>query len=1135
MALNTNQQNAFNKQINRMKEDGFFLPARRSLSGDTRYLIVSYGGTGAAALFGVKKQFETILPKAQLEERVRFLAIDTDKATKESSRKVRNPDGSTSVEVLDSLNGNQFIQLAGSPARLCLDESKVGEWINPLLKADIEHDKEKLSGDGASGTRQIGRLTLYPSVTMAAVSAKVRQLVAELTNNNNAPLRVFILSGIAGGTGSGTVVDLTYLIRNVLENMPGNVDSSQKNVPVRTKYCGFLLLPPTGDSTDPVYIMRGNRNGYAALKEITYFMNIDARMGEYSLTYGNGQTVTSAKNIFDVCYLLDGTADGVAFSNPREKAIHVLAESILDMVCASETTSSGVTVQTVDSFMNDQSTGRKGMVASKSVHTAVRDADYIYCALGHSEFAMPSHEIKAYVAKQMFDKIYKLFLNCGNVDKDDVTALLQNILRSGAETASATVRSMEDALEPLFTSPRGGKGGPYFVINLLRDLVDEVRVQHNKLRAFRTGMASNQALENIEKYALHVNTTSFTVYTAAMEALKSMMDDQFGVVVKAGVDGNTYSFMPESMGSITGADYVIKYLDGLINKGSLFQLTEAMLKEMISNRSAWTALVSNEDPTAAPNAMRRFWNDQLDKIIRSTMEDFLIKYYAQDSDAYYSVETHDQTYPYLEKAANAIYNSMLGSGGSAQPMAGLTGKGLQPSDFNAHTYLMVPECTPNLFAELTKIAAGAPAGLQVKVCTSMASDRVSCYKQYTSIPAFKLDWVCAAEEDYERDIKTAAGVGVHMSETAGGNQWKLFPNLLPMSCWSLLPKTNYDNPRERALAERAATLFDHTRSLKLTSVMQNVAGVENLDYSIKVLPKAYRPDDALFRDLDRCVEGSDLKKQKLAAIEEDAEKRAAALFAKVANWQTDAQVPTDLANAGVAFEKRDLAFSDSILTVGPNDDKPENWDEYMAKCMLRKLPNVINEVNGTVMVMEKLMAKVTKATQAKKLITLFAHYLITDMFKFNANTQTWQYMDENNFPGDLVFIGNEMERLSEYYFMFDAFRNNPEKIAKTVETKFNTVVPVAGCANRVERSQAFNAGATALKEKIGAWNMNPPIDPYIAVMASAGYNVEAIKNFYRALFNEFNTMALLGYIPVLLTPPKPVMNETVPGANSFLF
>ena len=1133
MSLSSTQQAAFNRQIGRMKEDGFFLPAQRSLSGETRYLIVSYGGTGAAALFGVKKQFETILPKKQLEERIRFLAIDTDKKTQKDTKEIKHPDGTTEVIERDSLTNDQFIQLAGSPARLCLDDAKVAEWINPQHKSALKEDLSQLDDTGAGGVRQTGRLTLYPSSNITAVTAKVTKLVAELTNNNNYDLRIFILSGVAGGTGSGTVIDLTYLIRNILESMPGNVDNPNKFVPTRSKYCGFILLPPTGDSTDPVYISRGNRNGYAALKEINYFMNINARQGSYSLTYGNGKTVTSSKNIFDICYLLDGTADGVAFTNPREKAIAVLAEAMLDMVTASQTANDGQNIQTVDSFMNDQSASRRGMVTSKTVAHAVRDADYIYCALGHSEFAMPIHEIKAYVAKQMFDRIYKLFQNCGNVEEEDVKTLLKDVLRKGAKTGAATTRSMDQELETWFTNPRGGKGGPFFTINLLRDLVDEVRRQRKKLKLARIGMASDEELDNIEKYALHVNNTTFDVYTAAMNALKDMMDAQFGVVVKAGTNGNTYTFIPASMGSITNTGYVIDYLNGLINKGSLYQLTEAMLQEMIDNRESWTALTDSQNPTAAPNAMRRFWNEQLDKIITSTLEDFLIKYYSGNPDASYSIAAHDHTYPYLQQAASAIYNQMLGSGGSAQPMSGLTGNGLQPGDFNAHTYLMVPECAPNLYEELSKIAAGDISGQQVKVCKSKASDRISCYKQYTSIPAFKLVWACDAEEDYERDIKTVAGIGVHMSETAGGNQWKTFPNLLPMSCWPILPKDNYNNSRERALADRASHLFDHANSLKLTSFMASVAGVDHLVYSVKVLPKEFRPDDHLFRDLDRCIEGTPEKKQKLADIDADAEQRAAMLFAKVANWTSDEQVPTDLTNAGVIFEKRDLAFSDSILTVADTDDKPADWDEYMAKCMLRKLPDVMNEVSGTVMVMDKLMAKVTKAIQAKTLITLFAQYLITDMFQYNTDTQMWQYLDENGFPEDLVFIANDMQRLCEYYYMFDAFRNNPDPIIAKLTEKLNTIVPVPGGSDLARKSQAFIAGAKAFKEKLEAWNKKPPIDPYIAVMTSVGYNVRAIKNFHRALFNEFNTMALMGYIPVIIAAPAEESSNTL--ENDFLF
>lgn len=1124
MALNANQQTAFNRQISKMKEDGFFLPAKRSLAGNTRYLIVSYGGTGAAALFGVKKQLETVLPKVELDERIRFLAIDTDKATQKSTKEVKNPDGTSEVIELDSLSNDQFIQLSGSQARLSLDsDENVAKWINPQLRDRLMHDNSQLDGTGAGGVRQTGRLTLYPANNVNAVTGKVRKLVGELTNDNAYELNVMVLSGIAGGTGSGTVIDLTYLIRHTLESMPGDVDTPLKNVPGRTKYFGFVLLPPTGDSTRPEAIQRGNRNGYAALKEINHFMNIDARLGRYTMTYGTGTTVTSEKNIFDVCYLLDGTADGVAFNNPRDKAIHVLANSILDMITASQTKEGKV--QSVASFMNDKTSGMLETIANVPANIAMRDADYTYCALGHSEFAMPSHEIKAYVAKKMFDGIHRLFRKCENVEEEDVKTFLRNVLKNGAKTKSATVKSMDAETETWFTKVTGGKGGPYFVVNLLRDVAEEVRQQRNKMKLARINMASDEELDYIESYAVYLNNTTFDVYTAAMDALKDMMGEQFGVVVKAGNNYNTYNFIPQSMGAIQNVNYVIDYLEGLINQNTLYQLTNAMLREMIDKKNEWTALVSNEDPTVAPNAMRMFWNVQLDKIVNSTLEDFLIKYYAGDSDAYYSKDNHAQTYPYLQQAAQAIYNQMLGAGGSAQPMAGLSGNGLQPSHFNAHTYLMVPEKANNLYEELKNLAANRAGNLQVDVCTSMASDRISCYKQYTSIPAFKLNWVCDAEEDYERDLTSIAGIGSHISETAGGNQWKTFPNLLPRSTWRMLPKTNYDNPRERGIAERADSLFDRSQELKLTSVMANVAGAQNLDYSVDVLPVQYRPKDELFRDLDRCIEGSDELKEKLAAIDADAEQCANELFSMVKDWGAateDKSVPKALTQAGVGFQKRALAFSVSILTYGPNAKKPEGWDEYMAKCMLRKLPDVMNEVNGTVMVMEKVVAKVNEFLRRKLLVTQFAHYLATGMFQYNADKKRWQYMDRDDIAKGLVTLKQKQEPLFQYYLMFNAFRKNAEVIAEDLKAQLKAVAPIVEddepCADFDKKEAAFEAAINALFEELKAWNQNCPIDDFIKGLEGLGYKTKAIKNFYRTLYGEVKNLKVMGFNQPLFFP-----------------
>lgn len=103
MQMNLSTKLEFDRRIAKMKEDGFFLPSVREMSGDTRYLIVSFGGTGADALFGVKKSFEEQLVRNDVAQRVRFLAIDTDATTQFKTKNIINPDGSRNTIQIDAL------------------------------------------------------------------------------------------------------------------------------------------------------------------------------------------------------------------------------------------------------------------------------------------------------------------------------------------------------------------------------------------------------------------------------------------------------------------------------------------------------------------------------------------------------------------------------------------------------------------------------------------------------------------------------------------------------------------------------------------------------------------------------------------------------------------------------------------------------------------------------------------------------------------------------------------------------------------------------------------------------------------------------------------------------------------------
>ena len=1115
MALNHEQQIAYQQRINRMKEDGFFLPSQRSLSGDTRHLIISYGGTGADALFGVKKLFEEILPPKELDERVRFLAIDTDKSTQKHTKEVKRADGTKVIEELDALTPAQFFQLSGSAARNLLkgglDES-VEAWLNPQLHAEIMANERYLNGDGASGHRQIGRLTLYPASTVSALTSRISTLVRELTDDSVANLKIFILTGIAGGTGSGTVIDLSYLVRHVVEKLPGSIKG-------RTQYCGFVLLPPTGTSSHEDDVDHGNRNGYAALKEINHFMTLKQRGERYKFSYGNGTVVDSGERIFDVCYLMDGVADGKAFGNPREKVVKVLAEAILDMITASQTADDGSTVQAVDSFMNDVDKFTKDMVSGTSITHAMRDADYIYCALGHSEFAMPANEIKAYVGNLLFQKMHAQFVKCANVQEEDAEEFVKAVIKRGVSNPQAVVRAVDAEIEPIFANLTKTKGGPYYAINLLKLAIEYVSVLRNKMVLFRPNGVNNDSLDMLERYFLKVNNDTFDVYTKVMDALKDLMESQFGAVVKATTHGNTYSFIPYTLGEADDkAQIVVSYLDGLVNGKNLTMLANALLKELVDNREAWVALVSTDlgNSKVAPAAMRKFWNDRLQEIVNSTMEDLLIKYYSGNPEAYYSTANHAATLPFLQEAANNIYQQMLGAGGAAQPMVELSPNGLTADNFNGHTYLMVPATAPHLMEELEKIVkVRGTANNAVKVCKSHAVDRIACYKQYTSIPAFKLEWTLRAEQAYERAAKATHGVGMHMSETAGGMQWKNFPNLLPKSTWSIV-SANYTCNRERDLAELAEKLFADADRLDLLYGMLAVGGTKNTTYTARVLPAELRPSELLYKELDRCPDNSEQQKQKLAAIDAAAEECAMELFKRVGEWEDNKGIRGKLEASGVKFHEHNLWFPGVIMTVGPADVEPANWDKDMAARMLRKLPGTMYALNGTILVMEKLVQRVTKATMANILIKRFAQYLALGLFNYNEQLEQWEYEDTMGATHTLAELDGPVDESIQYYLMFNAFREDPNAIAKALEEAFNDLLPLSAPSRelRKERTAYIKEKGGELREEIAVWMKAKPAKPFEKYIKAKGLVFAAVNNFYAALFNEAKEIELMGYLPV---------------------
>ena len=1024
--LNEDQRRKFNQQMAELKKSGFFPTIKRTAKTRagiaTKYLIVSYGGTGAGALLELKKTLAENVDSSQ-EDYVRLLAIDSDRNEQFISKNVKGSDGDEKLGKEKKFSDEEFFHLSGSRAKdIVLNHpEKVKDWYNPKLIPAVEDDDTLLNGDGASGTRQFSRLMLMSTVTLSAIQSRIRALAEELVGGTASDLNVIIISGISGGTGSGVVIDLSYIIRNTLESYVGG----------RLQYYGFLLLPTTGNSSKIDDIKKGNQNGYAALKEVNYFMTLAKRRETYVFHTEGMSDIVSGKNIFDVCYLIDGGQSLTTIgSNARKAAFSVLSEFLLDMITLQAATGdNGEAPQTAESILSDVRANRMQMIRSRNAHEAPRDADYSYCIMGHAETVIPINLIKSYVANKIFSKMYESFKNCENVNQRAVAAFYKAVLIP-TSSADAQRREINSEAEKIFKDPYRG---PFYIINLMRDVSEYAKEEAGK---FHFDKNKQNQKNFISKYCNELNNNTFAIFTAVMDSMKEIMNQNGEMLLASSKTGDfggyNYSFMPIDLSvSNERSRAVNKYLEKLVNDSTVESMAEEILAELIQDRDAWSERINSEKTTttnSASEALRKFWLDKIDKLVTATLEDFLIKYYSGDENATYR-ENDPETEHCLTEAAEIICNEMLGAGGKAHPMAQVTSSGslTLSTAFDGRYSILIPEKVSHLRAAVRAYVGTLPNRAQIKVYSSAASDRVTCYSQHVSIPAFKFKWVCDAEAEYENAL-TVGKEGLHMSESISGRQWKDFPNLLLESTWRHVPTdgTPYTNAREAGINRKAHELFDSARALGLTSSMgdPNIQGI--ITYTLKLLPESMRPAERLYKELELFKKTDVEYKNKQAEIDNAANTVAEDLFRRLDSLPEnvvdtlETKVEED---KRVEFQLKELSMNETVQTYG--GDAPENWNEEFASLLLRKMPEAMIALRGTIDVIRRVIDMVNTAKNQINMLADFAKILSIKAVAYNEKLYAWEY-DNRGMSDTLVELEpfSEVDKMAEYYIMFEALKRN---------------------------------------------------------------------------------------------------------------
>ena len=266
----------------------------------TRTLFIGLGGTGVKAILRTKQCFMDAY--GEIPPMVAFLAIDTDKKIKD--QKLESIKGKD-VTLTD--NEICFCPIDGNATQIYLGNQNVFGWMPKKNSSFLQ----KLKNDGAGQIRTNGRfLARYNAVTISQyITSKVNQIGAPLpldckfeydmnSQGMQYPTNINIVGSIAGGTGSGLMIDIINLVAHTM-NGTG----------LTFRVFPWMVLPDVFRHMAPgVASQNVFANAYGVLTEMDYL---------YHLEVTNNKPINFG---FTSITSLDGSVYRTAVFNNKNKA-----------------------------------------------------------------------------------------------------------------------------------------------------------------------------------------------------------------------------------------------------------------------------------------------------------------------------------------------------------------------------------------------------------------------------------------------------------------------------------------------------------------------------------------------------------------------------------------------------------------------------------------------------------------------------------------------------------------------------------------------------------------------------------------------------------------------------------------------
>lgn len=267
---------------------------------NTNHLLIGLGGTGGKILRAFKMRMFEEFPDSKEREKqsVQILYVDS---SKEMMPKEGRPRADFRVLGQDaSFTNDEFLFIKGNDVSYILDHIDSFPSVKGIVK-NAQAVKSAIGnlGEAAGQMRRAGRL-LFASNAVAFVNA-VKNAFARCAavSNNERELYIHIFAGLAGGTGSGSIIDSIVQCRKLY---PDAVISVYAMIPE-------MHLPKANMDQGRYY-----QNGYAAINELNALQA--GRYNPCDVTGNGPANVWSAR--------VHGVANGITiYSNVNDNGLRL--------------------------------------------------------------------------------------------------------------------------------------------------------------------------------------------------------------------------------------------------------------------------------------------------------------------------------------------------------------------------------------------------------------------------------------------------------------------------------------------------------------------------------------------------------------------------------------------------------------------------------------------------------------------------------------------------------------------------------------------------------------------------------------------------------------------------------------------